>query len=72
MAVSGLEMGQDSQRLQWSREEVDNHLQRIMVSIHRSVHDTAKAYDRPGEHVSGADIAGLLKVAGAMVDEQVV
>jgi glutamate dehydrogenase (NADP+) len=72
VAVSGLEMAQDSQHLQWSREQVDEQLKRIMAAIHTRVRDAAEEYDVPGNYVAGANIAGFLKVAGAMLDEGVV
>ena len=72
VAVSGLEMSQNSARLSWSREEVDGHLKRIMASIHRSCLDAAERFDKPGNYVDGANIAGFLKVADAMMDQGVV
>ncbi len=72
VAVSGLEMSQNSQRLSWTREEVDRHLQRIMQSIHKACVETAEAYGTPGNYVNGANIAGFLKVADAMLDQGVV
>jgi glutamate dehydrogenase (NADP+) len=72
VATSGLEMSQDSQRLCWSREEVDEHLRGIMRSIHESCLRAAEAYGSPGDYVAGANIAGFLKVADSMVDQGVV
>ncbi|MBU0641461.1 MAG: NADP-specific glutamate dehydrogenase [Planctomycetes bacterium] len=72
VAVSGLEMSQNSQRLAWSRQEVDNKLHDIMISIHKNCHDTAEAYGTPGNYVNGANIAGFLKVATAMMDQGLV
>ena len=72
VAVSGLEMAQDSERLQWSRQEVDEHLRSIMRSIHTKVSAVAEQYGHPGNYVIGANIAGFLKVASAMLDEDVV
>jgi glutamate dehydrogenase (NADP+) len=72
VAVSGLEMAQDSQHLQWDREEVDERLRLIMRSIHLQVREAAERYGLPGNYVAGANIAGFLKVAGAMLDEAVV
>ena len=66
VAVSGLEMSQNSLRLGWTREEVDNHLKRIMKDIHKSCLDAAEAYGKPGNYPMGANIAGFLKVAKAM------
>ena len=67
VAVSGLEMSQNSLRLSWTREEVDTHLQRIMKNIHKSCLDAAEAYGSPGNYVAGANIAGFLKVARSML-----
>jgi glutamate dehydrogenase (NADP+) len=72
VAVSGLEMSQDSQRLGWTREEVDAKLQGIMRAIHTKVRETADEYGTPGNYVNGANIAGFLKVAGAMLDQGLV
>jgi glutamate dehydrogenase (NADP+) len=72
VAVSGLEMSQNSLRLSWSREEVDGRLQGIMKSIHKQCLDAAEAYGKPGNYVHGANIAGFLKVADAMLDQGVV
>ncbi len=69
VAVSGLEMSQNSMRLNWPREEVDGRLQGIMKSIHASCVDAAKMYDKPGNYVAGANIAGFLKVVTAMQDQ---
>jgi glutamate dehydrogenase (NADP+) len=71
VAVSGLEMSQDSERLQWPREKVDAQLQQIMRSIHNQVTVAAEEYGHPGNYVVGANIAGFTKVANAMIDEQV-
>lgn len=72
VSVSGLEMTQNSLRLSWSREEVDNYLRRIMTAIHKSCVDAAETYGRPGNYVSGANIAGFVKVARAMLDQGVI
>ena len=72
VAVSGLEMSQNSMRLSWSREEVDSKLQGIMKAIHKSCLDAANKYSTPGNYVDGANIAGFLKVADAMLDQGVV
>ncbi|HEY5988791.1 MAG TPA: NADP-specific glutamate dehydrogenase [Streptosporangiaceae bacterium] len=69
VAVSGLEMAQDSQHLPWSREQVDERLRMIMKTIHAHVKETAEEYDVPGNYVVGANIAGFVKVADAMLDE---
>ena len=72
VAVSGLEMSQNSQRLPWTREEVDSRLHLIMKSIHKTCVETADRFDTPGNYVSGANIGGFLKVADAMLDQGVV
>jgi len=59
-------------RLQWPREQVDERLRGIMRSIHTQVLETAKDYDRSGDYVFGANVAGFEKVAGAMLDESTV
>jgi glutamate dehydrogenase (NADP+) len=72
VATSGLEMAQNSMRMSWTREEVDARLQTIMKAIHRSCFQTAEIYGTPGNYVNGANIAGFLKVANAMMDQGVV
>jgi glutamate dehydrogenase (NADP+) len=72
VAVSGLEMSQNSLRLSWTREEVDGRLQGIMKSIHTQCIEAAAAYGKPGNYVYGANIAGFLKVADSMLDQGVV
>ncbi len=72
VAVSGLEMSQNSLRLSWTREEVDNRLHGIMKSIHQACVEAAEAYGVPGNYVNGANIAGFIKVANAMLDQGVV
>jgi glutamate dehydrogenase (NADP+) len=72
VATSGLEMSQNSMRLAWNREEVDQRLHRIMVDIHRNCQTTAEAYGVPGNYVMGANIAGFTKVADAMIEQGVV
>ena len=66
VATSGLEMSQNSLRMSWSREEVDQKLEGIMVNIHKNAFETAEKYGMPGNYVAGANIAGFLKVAEAM------
>jgi glutamate dehydrogenase (NADP+) len=68
VAVSGLEMAQNSERFSWTREEVDAKLQGIMHAIHESASVTAELYGTPGNYVNGANIAGFVKVADAMLD----
>jgi glutamate dehydrogenase (NADP+) len=72
VSTSGLEMSQNSMRLSWSREEVDSKLHDIMKRIHKSCVDAAAAYGTPGNYVNGANIAGFLKVANAMMDQGVI
>jgi len=67
VATSGLEMSQNSLRLSWSREEVEERLRFIMKDIHRNCLEAAEAYGMPGDYVVGANIAGFLKVANAML-----
>jgi len=67
VATSGLEMSQNSLRLSWTREEVDNRLLIIMKSIHKACAETAEAYGKKGDYVTGANIAGFTKVANAML-----
>ncbi|OQX82906.1 glutamate dehydrogenase [candidate division KSB1 bacterium 4484_87] len=71
VAVSGLEMSQNSLRLAWTREEVDSRLHGIMKSIHKASMEAAEAYGTPGNYVNGANIAGFLKVARSMMDQGV-
>jgi glutamate dehydrogenase (NADP+) len=72
VAVSGLEMAQNSMMFQWPREEVDQRLQMIMKNIHAACIDATERFDVPGDYVRGANIAGFLKVADAMMDQGVV
>ncbi len=69
VAVSGLEMAQNSMRLPWTREEVDARLQMIMKSIHKTCVENAEKFGTPGNYVNGANIGGFLKVANAMMDQ---
>jgi glutamate dehydrogenase (NADP+) len=72
VSVSGLEMTQNSMRLSWTREEVDNRLQMIMKRIHKTCLDAAEQYGTPGNYMNGANIAGFVKVVEAMLDHGVV
>lgn len=72
VATSGLEMSQNSLRLSWTRQEVDEKLEGIMVDIHKNAFETAKKYGREGDYVFGANVAGFLKVAEAMIAQGVV
>jgi glutamate dehydrogenase (NADP+) len=65
-------MSQNSLRLGWSREEVDERLENIMINIHKNASETAKEYGREGDYVFGANVAGFLKVAEAMIAQGVV
>ncbi len=69
VSTSGLEMSQNSLRLSWTREEVDQRLRRIMTDIHTACRTTAEAYGQPGNYVLGANIAGFTKVADAMIEQ---
>ncbi|MFP5469998.1 MAG: NADP-specific glutamate dehydrogenase [Bacteroidia bacterium] len=70
VATSGLEMSQNSLRLSWSREEVDDRLHKIMIEIHKScVHHGYDKKERKVDYVKGANIAGFVKVADAMIDQ---
>ena len=72
VAVSGLEMAQNSMRLRWPREEVDQRLRTIMKSIHKACLDAAEEYGKPGNYMAGANIAGFVKVVNAMLDQGLV
>lgn len=72
VAVSGLEMAQNSMRLSWPREEVDKRLKQIMKSIHRTCVDAGEMYGVQGNYVAGANIAGFVKVVNAMLDQGLV
>jgi glutamate dehydrogenase (NADP+) len=67
VATSGLEMSQNSLRLSWTREEVDQRLHGIMKNIHKACLDAAEAYGKKGDYLTGANIAGFIKVAKAML-----
>ena len=72
VATSGLEMAQNSMRLSWTREEVDDRLHKIMIAIHKNCFETAEKYGTPTNLVNGANIGGFLKVANAMMDQGLV
>ncbi len=72
VATSGLEMSQNSMRLPWSKEEVDKRLHEIMIRIHTTCMETSDRFGTPGNYVNGANIAGFLKVADAMMDQGLV
>jgi glutamate dehydrogenase (NADP+) len=72
VATSGLEMSQNSMRLSWTREEVDARLHGIMKAIHKACWETSEQFGAKGNYVMGANIAGFLKVADAMMDQGLV
>ncbi len=72
VATSGLEMSQNSQRLSWERDKVDRNLNHIMRAIHKQCIEAAEEYGHPGNYVMGANIAGFVKVADAMLDQGVI
>ena len=72
VAVSGLEMAQNSMRLSWPRREVDDRLKQIMKSIHRTCLEAADEYGLPGNYTAGANIASFFKVVNAMLDQGLV
>jgi len=72
VATSGLEMSQNSLRLSWPREEVDERLHNIMKGIHKAALDTSVEYGDAGNYVLGANIAGFIKVANSMIDQGVI
>ncbi len=72
VAVSGLEMAQNSMRLSWPAKEVDDRLKQIMKSIHRTCLEAAIEYGSPGNYLAGANIAGFVKVVNAMLDQGLV
>ena len=67
VAVSALEMSQNSERLSWTFEDVDSRLQNIMINIYHNISDAAKRYDKEGDYVAGANLAGFEKVLDAML-----
>jgi glutamate dehydrogenase (NADP+) len=72
VATSGLEMSQNSLRLGWCREEVDQRLHGIMVNIHKNAYETAEKYGVKGNYVIGANIAGFMKVARSMIAQGII
>ncbi|SCI20493.1 MULTISPECIES: NADP-specific glutamate dehydrogenase [unclassified Romboutsia] len=72
VATSALEMAQNSMRLSWSFEEVDNKLKEIMINIFNSSKEAAKEYGKDGNYVVGANIAGFIKVADAMMSQGII
>ena len=67
VATSGLEMSQNSMRLSWTRDEVEQRLHGIMKAIHKNCLEAAEAYGTPGDYLPGANIGGFLKVTNAML-----
>jgi glutamate dehydrogenase (NADP+) len=72
VAVSALEMAQNSMRLNWPRQEVDDRLKTIMKNIHQTCLEAAEEYGFPGNYLAGANIAGFVKVVDAMLDQGVI
>ena len=72
VATSGLEMSQNSLRLSWTSKEVDERLHNIMIAIHQQCYEAAEEYGQPGNLVMGANIAGFVKVADAILDQGLV
>ncbi|TVR58676.1 MAG: NADP-specific glutamate dehydrogenase [Spirochaetaceae bacterium] len=72
VATSGLEMSQNAMRLSWTADEVDRRLHEIMKKIHATTADAAERYGAKGNYVAGANIAGFVKVADAMLDQGLV
>ncbi|MBO5252566.1 MAG: NADP-specific glutamate dehydrogenase, partial [Clostridia bacterium] len=72
VAVSGLEMSQNSMRYSWTAEEVDAKLHQIMTNIYKNSFEAAKKYGMEGDLIAGANIAGFEKVAEAMLAQGVV
>ena len=72
VATSGLEMSQNSLRYAWTKDEVLERLHKIMVNIHDTAYKTAEEFGQPGNYVTGANIAGFLKVAKAMLAQGVI
>jgi glutamate dehydrogenase (NADP+) len=72
VAVSGLEMAQGSQRISWSFEKTDAELKKIMTTIYKNISQAAEEYNCPGNYVAGANIAGFVKVANAMLAQGLV
>jgi glutamate dehydrogenase (NADP+) len=71
VATSGLEMSQNSLRFGWESDEVDQKLHTIMKNIHKNCKDAAEQFGTPGNYVNGANIAGFIRVANAMIDHGV-
>jgi len=72
VGTSALEMSQNSGRISWSYEKVNNKLNDLMINIFHTIDNTAKEYDKPGDYILGANLAGFKKVADAMLDQGVI
>ena len=72
VATSALEMSQNSERLHWTFEQVDNQLKEIMIDLYHRIDDAANRYGRSGNYVDGANIAGFEKVMDAMISQGIV
>ena len=72
VAVSGLEMAQNSQHIYWTFERTDTELKKIMVTIYKNISQASEEYDCPGNFIAGANIAGFVKVADAMLAQGLV
>ena len=72
VAVSGLEMAQNSMRLNWTAEEIEERLRKIMKEIHQTCLEAAEQYGEPGNYLAGANIAGFVRVVNAMLDQGLV
>ena len=72
MSVSGLEMSQNSERLSWTAKEVDDYLKRIMNDIHENCVKYGTQPDGYINYVKGANVAGFMKVASAMMSQGIV
>ena len=71
VATSALEMTQNSERLSWTFDEVNEKLEQIMINIYHNIDDAAKRYGMEGNYVAGANIAGFSKVVNAMIAQGV-
>ena len=72
VAVSGLEMAQNSMRLNWTAAEIEERLRKVMKEIHQTCLEAAEQYGEPGNYLAGANIAGFVRVVNAMVDQGLV
>ena len=72
VAVSGLEMAQNSMRLNWTAEEIEDRLKKIMKGIHQTCLEAAEEYGKSGNYLAGANISGFVRVVNAMLDQGLV